>query len=91
MSAIYSATPSADNMQKWQNLYLIIKDSNTLFRCYDKLKKHIEDYPEVEERLCINGPYDTGMWRLSVRPERPAGVSEDIMSAFVTVSLFPLS
>ena len=41
----------------------------------------------MEDRLCINGPYDTGMWRMSARPENPPGISDEVMSAFLSVSL----
>lgn len=42
--------------------------------------------PAIEEKLCINGPYDTGMWRLTSRPQNVPGVSNEVMSAFITVS-----
>lgn len=57
------------------------------FSAYQFLLASIEKDPSLEETLCINGPYDSGMWRLTARPSTPPGVSQLVMNAFITVSV----
>lgn len=55
-------------------------------RAYDILKAHIAMDSTILDTLCMDGPYDTGLWRLSTRPDKPHGISDEVMSAFITVS-----
>ncbi|XP_067946799.1 inositol-pentakisphosphate 2-kinase-like [Watersipora subatra] len=52
---------------------------------YETLQSYIDKDPTLVDKLCIDGPYDTGMWRLSARPDRPVHVSEKAFSAFLVV------
>lgn len=56
------------------------------FSAYDELMAAIDLDDTVRTKLCVDGPYDTGLWSLGVRPDNPDGITDDVMSAFLIVS-----
>lgn len=56
-------------------------------RAYNALCSALEADPSLADKLCLNGPYDTGMWRLTSQPQPIPGVRQQVMDAFIIVSV----
>lgn len=55
------------------------------FSAFDILEQHLERHPAAVRQLCIDGPYDTGLWRLNARPDKPSDIPDAVFSAFLVV------
>ena len=67
-------------------IFMLIYEWLTIFcSAYNKLMSAIRDDPDLGERLCINGPYDTEIWRLTSTPAEINGVSNELFNSFITV------
>lgn len=66
-------------------MFCLHKNFSFSCRAYKNLKSLIAVDPSIKTKLCIDGPYDTGLWRLGCRPTLPQGVSAEVMLDFIKV------